>query len=43
VEGRCYEIDLLVRLTGKKAGSITVSRSCPKRGLQEEVVAIEPL
>lgn len=42
VEGRCYEIDLLVRLTGKKAGTITITRRCPKRGLQEEVVTIEP-
>ncbi len=42
VKGSLYQIDLVVRLTGKKAGSITVSRRCPKRGLQEEAVTIEP-
>lgn len=44
VEGSLYEIDLVVRLTGKKKpGTITVLRCCPKRGLQEEAVTINPL
>jgi hypothetical protein len=43
VKGGLYEIDLVVHLTGKKAGSITVLRCCPKRGPQEEILAIEPL
>ncbi len=42
VKGSLYEIDLVVRLTGKKAGTITVLRCCPKRGPQEEIVTIEP-
>jgi hypothetical protein len=43
VKGSLYEIDLVVRLIGKKPGTITVLRCCPKRGPQEEIVAIEPL
>ncbi len=43
VKGSLYEIDLVVHLTGKKAGTITVLRCCPKRGPQEEVITIEPL
>lgn len=43
VEGGLYEIDLLVKLAGKKSGTITVSRGCPRRGLQEETVKIDPI
>ncbi len=43
VEECLYQMELIVSLKGKEKGEIRVLRTCPKRGLQKEILEIEPL
>ena len=43
VEECLYQMELIVSLKGKEKGEIRVLRTCPKRGLQKEILEIKPL